>query len=68
MSGVGRESPRKTAAQSADQERDKFFSAPETLDLFALETRARRTIGELIRPIVNELDTDRRRVAEVISK
>ena len=33
-----------------------------------METRARRTIGELIRPIVNELDSDRRRVAEVISK
>ena len=49
-------------------DKDKFFMAPETLDLFALETRARRTIGELIRPIVIELDTDRRTVAEVISK
>lgn len=33
-----------------------------------METRARRTIGELIRPIITESDTDRRKVAEVSSK
>ena len=46
----------------------KQYQAPESLDLFSLETRARRTIGELIKPIVQESDNDRRRVAEVISK
>ena len=47
---------------------DKHYEAPNSLDLFALETRARRTIGELIRPIIAELDEDRRKVAEVNSK
>lgn len=47
---------------------EKQYQAPDSLDLFALETRARRTIGELIRPIINELDEDRRKVAEVNSK
>ena len=36
--------------------------------MFALETRSRRTIGELIRPIIADLDIDRRKVAEINSK
>jgi len=44
---------------------EKQFQAPAELDLFAMETRARRTIGELMKPIIVELDNDRRKVAEV---
>ena len=42
---------------------EKQYTAPDSLDLFALETRARRTIGELIKPIIAEIDNDRRKVA-----
>ena len=42
---------------------EKQYLAPDSLDLFALETRARRTIGELIKPIIAEIDNDRRKVA-----
>ena len=48
-------------AMSAAEER--AYQAPHQLDLFALETRARRTIAELIKPIVNAADNDRREVA-----
>ena len=49
---------------SANQKlEEKSYSAPDSLDLFALETRARRTIGELIKPIIAEIDNDRRKVA-----
>ena len=60
----------KMAALAASQaiSDSKQYQAPNSLDLFALETRARRTIGELIRPIIQELDSDRRKVAEVSSK
>ena len=42
--------------------------APAALDLFALETRARRTIGELIKPLVSQQAADSRKVAEMESK
>ena len=44
----------KMAALAASQaiSDSKQYQAPNSLDLFALETRARRTIGELIRPII----------------
>ena len=35
------------------------------MELFALETRARRTISELIQPIMIDLEMDRRAVATV---
>ena len=47
---------------------ERQYQAPNSLDLFALETRSRRTIGELIRPIIADLDSDRRKVAEINSK
>ena len=51
-----------------DTKPDKFFEAPQSLDLFAMETRARRTIAELIRPMELESNADRKRVAEVSSQ
>lgn len=42
---------------------DRTYAAPQELDLFAMETRSRRTIGELIKPILADMDSDRRNIA-----
>ena len=47
--------------------KDTRYDVPGTLDLFALETRSRRVIGELMRPIIAEQSEDRRKVAGVTS-
>lgn len=44
---------------------DREFRAPKELDLFALETKSRKTISELIRPVIADMDIDRRKMAEV---
>ena len=47
---------------------DKMYDTPASLDLFTLETRARKTIAELIKPIQIEADTDRSKVAKMTVK
>ena len=47
--------------------KDTRYDVPGTLDLFALETKSRRTIAELMQPIVAEISEDRRKVASVTS-
>ena len=42
---------------------DRTYAAPQELELFAMETRSRRTISELIKPILADMDTDRRNIA-----
>ena len=39
--------------------------APNAMDVFAIETRSRRVIGELINPIMTEIDEDREKVAQL---
>ena len=60
-------SPRKPVASGGQTVIDRSYQAPAELDLFAMETRARRTIGELIKPITVEIENDRRKVAEIHS-
>ena len=42
--------------------------APQELDLFALETKSRKTIGQLVKPILTDMDTDRKKMAELAVK
>ena len=43
---------------------DKSYIGPQDLDLFAIETKSRRTISELIKPIMTDMEQDRRKTAE----
>ena len=47
---------------------DKTYETPEALRYFDLETKARRTIAELIKPIVEETERDRGKVAKMTVK
>ena len=38
---------------------------PNAIDIFSIETRSRRVIGELINPIMTEIDEDRQKVAQL---
>jgi hypothetical protein len=42
--------------------------APHALDIFAIETKSRKAIGELIRPLNQEMERDRVTVAGFIIK
>ena len=42
---------------------NKMFKNPQELDLFELETKSRRTIGELFKPVLEDRDKDRKNVA-----
>ena len=47
---------------------DKAYMAPHALDIFAIETKSRKAIGELIRPLNQEMERDRVTVAGFIIK
>lgn len=42
---------------------DKAYIAPHALDIFTIETKSRKAIGELIRPLNQEMEKDRLTVA-----
>lgn len=44
---------------------NRAFPAPREIDLFGLETQSRKIIGELFRPMQEDMDHDRRKVAGV---
>ena len=44
---------------------DRTYMAPQELDLFALETKSRKTIAQLVKPILSDMDTDRKKMAEL---
>lgn len=41
---------------------NRSFPAPKELDLFGLETGARKTIAELFKPMMDDMERDRRNV------
>jgi hypothetical protein len=43
---------------------NRTFPAPKELDLYGLETSSRKTIAELFKPMMEDMDADRRIVAE----
>ena len=47
---------------------DRQYMRPQDLDLFAIETKSRRTIGELIKPIMTDMEQDRRKTADAYVK
>lgn len=60
----------KAAKEAAEKEtklqeimKDPSYNTPLALDIFMLETKARKTIGELIRPIHQHIEKDRLQVA-----
>jgi hypothetical protein len=43
----------------------KAIKSPQDLDLFMLETKSRKIIQELMQPILNDMDSDRRQVVQL---
>ena len=41
---------------------------PQELDFFALETKARKTISQLIKPLLNDRDVDRKKMVDIVFK